>query len=62
MIAPTTLNGMEVSETLTSCDRPAAPKDRCETAQRIVAGYAGIHHDGSLRHEVAFIHCFRDAL
>jgi hypothetical protein len=61
-IVPITLNGIEVFETPTSCDRPAAPKDTCETGERIVARYAGIHHDGSLRPEVVFINFFRDAL
>jgi hypothetical protein len=59
-LMPITVDGVEVTETPATCDRPSALTGTCETGERIAARYEGTHHDGSPRPEVVFINFCRD--
>ena len=59
-IMPITVNGVEVTETPATCDRPSALTGTCETGERIAARYMGTHHDGTPRPEVVFVNFCRD--
>ena len=59
-IMPITVDGVEVSSTPSSCDRPSALTGTCETGERIAARYTGTHHDGTPRPEVVFVNFCRD--
>lgn len=59
-LMPITVDGVEVTETPATCDRPSALTGTCETGERIAARYPGSHHDGSERPEVVFINFCRD--
>lgn len=59
-IMPITVDGVEVTETPATCDRPSALTGTCETGERIAARYMGTHHDGSPRPEVVFVNFCRD--
>lgn len=59
-LMPITVDGVEVTETPATCDRPSALTGTCETGERIAARYEGTRHDGSPRPEVVFINFCRD--
>ena len=59
-LMPITVDGVEVTETPATCDRPSALTGTCETGERIAARYEGTHHDGNPRPEVVFINFCRD--
>ena len=59
-LMPITVDGVEVTETPATCERPSALTGTCETGERIAARYEGTHHDGSPRPEVVFINFCRD--
>lgn len=58
-IAPITVNGIEVSQEVDSCDRPNALSGACVPGERTSARYQGTHHDGSPRPEVTFVNFCR---
>ncbi len=59
-VVPITVDGIEVSETPVTCDRPSALTGTCETGERISARYPGTYHNGSFRPEVTFVNFCRD--
>ncbi len=59
-VVPITVNGVEVSETPATCDRPSALTGTCEAGERISARYMGSYHNGLSRPEVTFVNFCRD--
>jgi len=59
-VVPITVDGVEVFETPSTCDKPSALTGTCETGERIAARYMGSYHNGLSRPEVVFVNFCRD--